>query len=361
MLARENTNCLICGEAITAGVDEVSWARRGENQGKVYHTTCKSESPTPTPATVTNGDGLALLANILQPYLKIQREEITEELDERINAAVAAAIESAKTKTVYIQAGKTIGTIEGSKHEHFDLVAELVSLREDVYLWGEAGSGKSTAARQIAELFNLPFYYLALQAQMTESRIMGYMMGEHFVETDFFRAYKNGGVFLLDELDLGNGNMLGALNGALANGDASFPCGKVKRHPDFICIATGNTCGIGATVAFSDRKNLDGAVRDRFTFVQWDTDKALELQIAAAYFEHSDKWAKWVQSVREFVKAPHPKLNVTQRATVKGCKYLALGKPVEWVAESLVFKGYDRVVVNQVLNRFPLPSFAGVK
>jgi len=357
MLAQKDATCLICNETITAGIDDVSWARRGDNQGKVYHVACKQDESTAT-HSATNGDGLAaILATSLKPYLQMQREEITEELDARIHEAVSAAIESAKTKTVYIQAGKTIGTIDGDKHEHFDLVAELVSIREDVYLWGEAGSGKSTAARQIAKLFNLPFYYLALQSQMTESRIMGYMMGEHYVETDFYRAYKNGGVFLLDELDLGNGNMLGSLNGALANGDASFPCGKIERHPDFICIATGNTSGIGATVAFNDRKALDGAVRDRFIYVQWDTDKTLELQIAAAYFEHSDKWAKWIQNVREFAKNAFPKMVVTQRATVKGCKLLAMKHPVERVAEMLVFKGYDRVGVNQILSRYPLPQF----
>jgi MoxR-like ATPase len=238
------------------------------------------------------------------------------------------------------------------------LLTELVAIRENVYLWGEAGSGKSTAAKTIADGASLPFYYLGLQAQMTESRLMGYMDANgNYVQSDFYKAYSSGGIFLLDELELASGNLLGSLNGALANGHASFPCGLVARHADFICIATGNTPALGATVQFSDRRALDGAVRDRFHFVQWDTDETLERQLAAQHFGQSDSWVTWVRNVRQFCKASHPKMTATQRASIKGAQLLARGMNPASVANMLVFRGYDETSVRSILSSYPLPMF----
>jgi hypothetical protein len=351
MIANELGVCSICSESIELGQD-ISWNRRGES-GR-YHTACKTTKPT------ANDPLAAIIASSLQPYMSLQREEITEELDaritERINQAIATLPKD--IKTVYIQSGQTIGTIDGHKHEHFDLLTQLVSMRKNTYLWGEAGSGKSTTAHKIADLLGLPFYYLGLQAQMTESRLMGYRDGNGtFVESDFYKAYSSGGVFLLDELELASGNLLGSLNGALANGRASFPCGLTQRHPDFVCIATGNTPALGATVQFSDRRALDGAVRDRFHFVQWDTDKTLEHQLASQYFAKSESWVNWIQNVRKLAKRDHPKITCTQRASIEGAQLLAMGMDARNVADMVVFRGYDSVSVDAILNWHPLPIF----
>lgn len=355
MVANESgMTCTICKQAIAIG-EEISWNRRGES-GR-YHTACKSSQQ---PTVNANDPLAAILASSLQPYLTIQREEITAELENLIAEKIAAAIaDLPKDKqTVYIQQGKTIGTIDGHKHEHFDLLTQLVSMREDVYLWGEAGSGKSTAAHKIADLLGLDFYYLGLQAQMTESRLMGYMDANgRYVESDFYKSYAHGGVFLLDELELGSGNLLGSLNGALANGSASFPCGRVKRHPDSIVIATGNTPALGATVMYSDRRALDGAVRDRFAFVEWNTDTTLEHQIAGAHFDRAAAWVDWIQRVRQTVKANHPKITCTQRASMKGAKAIAAGIDPQVAAEMYVFRGADRSTVNSILVSHPLPIF----
>ena len=146
-------------------------------------------------------------------------------------------------------------------------------------------------------------------------------------------------------------------NGALANGRASFPCGITNRHPDFICIATGNTPALGQTIQYSDRKALDGSVRDRFRFVQWDTDATLEHHLASQKFEHSESWVNWVRNVREFCKAAHPKLTCTQRASIEGAEDLAAGMNVQAVADMHVFRGYDPLAVRSILASYPLPTF----
>jgi len=297
---------------------------------------------------------------MVQPFLTVQRDEITAELEEFVSERISTAFAELpkEIKTVYIQNGQTLGTIEGNKHEQFDLVVRLIAKRKNVYLWGEAGSGKSTAAKQIAELLGLPFYYLGLQAQMTESRLMGYPNAHgEYIPTDFYRAYSTGGVFLLDELELGSGNLLGSLNGALANGHAAFPCGLTERHPDFICIATGNTPALGASIQFSDRRALDSSVRDRFHFVQWDTDETLERQLSSTRFDNSDAWVTWVRNVREFAKITHPKLTCTQRASIEGSELLSIGISPRDCANMLVFRGYDVHSVNSILAHHPLPIY----
>jgi hypothetical protein len=354
MIANESGTCSICNGPIELG-QEISWNRRGDTSK--YHSSCKANRP----AVAAGNDNLAaILASSLQPYLTLQREEITEELDARITEKVAAMLENLpkEIKTVYIQSGQTIGEIDGHKHEHFDLLTQLVGIRKNVYLWGEAGSGKSSAARIIAELLGLPFYYLGLQAQMTESRLMGYLDASgNYVASDFYRAYSQGGIFLLDELELASGNLLGSLNGALANGHASFPCGLTARHADFVCIATGNTPALGATIQFSDRRALDGAVRDRFHFIQWDTDETLERQLSARHFDRSDSWVTWVRKVRQSAKRDHPKLTCTQRASIEGSQLLAIGLQVRAVADMLVFRGYDSNSIDSILALHPLPIF----
>jgi cobaltochelatase CobS len=380
MKARFVTNCKTCSSPIAIG-EEITWARRGQHKG-THHAACyqpmtqttkpietKTEDAIATKPTDTQTiDGLPLdnyslaqtLARTLEPFLTIQRDELTAELEEKLSQMIEESIANLplKTKTVFIQQGRTIGEVTEQQHEHFELVYKLVQARINVFLWGEAGSGKSSAAREIAKSLKLPFYYLALQAQTPESRLMGYMDANgNYVETDFYRAYKHGGIFLLDELALGNGNLLGSLNGALANGLASFPCGQVERHPDFICIATDNTPGLGATKAYCDRRALDASVRDRFYLVQWDTDKALEHALAANHFEHAPKWVNWVQAIRNAAQTVSPSLIVTQRASIEGSRMLAAGLDVANVAEGMVFRGFDRVSVGALLARHPLPVF----
>jgi AAA domain (dynein-related subfamily) len=359
MIANTNgENCTICKLPISIG-QEISWNRRGES-GR-YHTSCKVANPAPIARESSANDPLAaILATTIQPYLTLQLDEMTDALEQKISEKIADALANLpkEIQTVYIQSGKTIGAIDGHKHEHFDLLLQLVSIRKNTYLWGEAGSGKSTAAHKIADLLGLPFYYLGLQAQMTESRLMGYMDANgNYNASDFYRAYSQGGIFLLDELELASGNLLGSLNGALANGRASFPCGLVERHPDFVCIATGNTPGLGATVTFSDRRALDASVRDRFHYVQWDTDATLEKQLSEQKFERASAWVRWIQTVRPFVKKDHPKVTCTQRASIEGSELLALGMKPKQVAEMVVFRGYDSVSVGSILAAHPLPIY----
>lgn len=336
--------------------------------------------PSVTPVQNAANDSLAaVMAGYIQPFITVQTKEIQQEMDDlqsdmahslrtmrdSLDATVETKVLDAmatlkpEVHTIIVDTtGKELARVETSQHKLFPLLMQLIAIRQPTYLWGEAGSGKSSAAHVAATALNLPYYYLALQAQTVESKLMGYMDANgKYVETDFYRAYTGGGVFLLDELELGNGNLLGSLNGALANGKASFPCGTLDRHPDFVCIATGNTPALGATPAYSDRRALDGSVRDRFAFVEWNTDEDFEMILAKQEYVRAEVWVKWVQAIRRNARSVSPRLLATQRASVAGAKMLHAGLDASFVAHSLVFRGFDSNSVKSLLAGNPLPTF----
>ena len=122
------------------------------------------------------------------------------------------------------------------KHECFNALLQLVQLGESVYLYGPAGSGKNYVCEQIARALGIEFYY---QNSITdEYKLTGYLDASgNYHETEFYRAFTRGGLFMLDELDASCPDTLVTLNAALANGYFTFPGGRVKMHPDFHCIA----------------------------------------------------------------------------------------------------------------------------
>jgi cobaltochelatase CobS len=156
-------------------------------------------------------------------------------------------------------------------------------MRINLYLHGPAGTGKSFIAEQIANALDLPFGCMSFCGQSTKTDLVGYMDAHgKYVSTVFYDIYKNGGIFCLDEMDAANPNLINLLNGGLAGGQMSFPCGMVKRHPDFVCVASANTFGTGSTEQYIGRNPLDAASLDRFQKVTIDYCQNLERGLYSA-------------------------------------------------------------------------------
>jgi MoxR-like ATPase len=104
-------------------------------------------------------------------------------------------------------------------------------------------------------------------------------------ETPFVRAYEQGGVAILDELDAADPNAILAINAALTNGHLPLPARHenpvAKRHPDFAVVACANTWGSGADRQYVGRNQLDEAFLDRFRagMVHVDYNRELEGKI----------------------------------------------------------------------------------
>ena len=166
-------------------------------------------------------------------------------------------------------------------HDKYSDLLKIIRSGSSVYLYGPAGSGKNHVAEQIARALGLEFYY---QNSITdEYKLIGFIDGAgNYHETEFYRAFTKGGVFMLDEMDASCPDTLVTLNAALANGYFTFPGGRVQMHPDFHCIAAGNTCGRGATEEYSGRSVLDAASLNRFVPVRFDYCPAIERKLAGA-------------------------------------------------------------------------------
>lgn len=176
-------------------------------------------------------------------------------------------------------------------HPKFKQILALAQARKNIFIYGPTGSGKSFVCGQIAEALGLPFYFVSCTAGMSEGQLAGRLLpvGEQgtfeYVISEFVKAYEEGGVFLLDELDAADPNVLLLVNAALANGRLALPNRPEKpyaiRHKDFVCIAAANTVGTGGDRMYSGRNKLDGSTLDRFMIgkVNLDYDRSVEEQL----------------------------------------------------------------------------------
>jgi MoxR-like ATPase len=212
-------------------------------------------------------------------------------------------------------------------------VLTALSVRENVYLVGGAGSGKTTLAKQAADALGLPFY--STGAVGMAYQLQGFINAEgDYMATDLYRAYTEGGVFLFDEIDGSSANAILAFNAIAANDFAAFPNGTVKRHDDFVIIAAANTYGNGANRDYIGRAPLDGSSLDRFGFIAMDYDEKLELAISL-----NDIWTRWVQQCRKVANEHRMQVIISPRASIKGGKMLSAGMSVDKVADMYIFKG----------------------
>lgn len=257
------------------------------------------------------------------------KDGIEERLGQRLSALEASQV-------LEIKDNKKTREIKGLKHKNLKKLIMLANANMNVLLVGMAGTGKTKGASQVADALDLPFYCMSVGSQTSKSDILGYMnaTGE-YVRTAFREAYENGGVFVMDEIDAGNSNVLIVLNSALANDICSFPDKMVQRHKDFRFIATANTYGNGADRTYVGRNQLDGATLDRFAVLEWSIDEALEKALVAKY----SKGGIWLETIRFFRRQVEDlglRTIISPRATVKGAEELELGFKIEDVIESVI-------------------------
>lgn len=244
-------------------------------------------APEPTPKVIAtakapNIDALQALMesfrqqlqSALQPRADIDEKAVVDivcrELDKRAN----------HIQHIQIKSPNGTANMTGCFCEKFEYLVNIVSAGKPLYMYGPAGSGKSFTAKQIAEALGLP-YFETSQAMFSYD-LKGYGdAGGNYVETPFYKAFTQGGLFFLDEVDASASEAMVVLNNAIANRRFDFPVvGMVNAHEKFRVVAAGNTRMTGATLAYSARQMQDSSFKNRFFFEVMGYDRRIELQLA---------------------------------------------------------------------------------
>ena len=182
-------------------------------------------------------------------------------------------------------------TVQGHVPTWFSRLCKLHAARVPALLVGPAGSGKTTAAAKLAEVAGVPFYRLSLAAGTDEGEFTGRLLptGDNmkfeYCLSLLTKAYTEGGVFLADDIDLADPNLLGLMNAALDGVgwyiSARYQDPFLEQHPDFYLVAAANTHGHGADRQYVGAQQLDERTLSRFRMgqINCDYDTALEKQI----------------------------------------------------------------------------------
>jgi MoxR-like ATPase len=296
--------------------------------------TGKSEAkPEQKPEVPVDSKEVKSTADSLYGLLQLQKQ-----LEDKIDESVSEEFKELKkiaeaNQKLEIKLGDKTYEIKGLKHKQLQQLITYASLRLSPLLVGMAGTGKTHAAEQVADALDLDFYSMSVGAQTSKSDIIGYMNANGgYVSTHFRTAYENGGIFLMDEIDAGNANVLIQVNAALSNGLCAFPDKMVKKHDDFVFIASANTYGNGANRQYVGRNQLDAATLDRFAIIDWLIDDNLEEQLAVGAYGKA--WYTAVRAVRDYVAEHNIRALISPRATQKGSKLLDVGQDVDEVVSA---------------------------
>ncbi|MDO4290990.1 MAG: AAA family ATPase [Eggerthellaceae bacterium] len=228
-------------------------------------------------------------------------------------------------------------------HEKFEQVLTQVQLDEPVMLVGPAGSGKNFAVSQIAQGLGLPMYYT--NNATNEFKLTGFIdAGGAYRDTEFYKAFKTGGVFFLDEIDNSDPSALIVINSALANGYMAFPHETIRRHPDFRCVAAANTWGRGSNLQYVGRNVLDGATLDRFDMVFFDYDRKLERALYPSEPLLEFMWG--MRDAADACRIPHI---VSTRGIGKCYKKEVYGMDTETILRTNVIRGLAQDDLNVMI------------
>jgi MoxR-like ATPase len=244
---------------------------------------------------------------------------------------------------------EVVKAVEG-QHFMFDVLLRTVMTGKFVWLVGPAGSFKTVSAKMVADTLDLPFYCTSVSSQTSVTALVGYMdAGGTYRPSAFRNAYEFGGVFLLDEVDAGNPNVLTALNSS-ENTFYSFPDQMVQRHPAFRLIAAGNTYGTGASRQHVGRNQLDEATLNRYVFIEWPYDNEMEMNLAT-----NKEWCKLVQHVRKEVDNMGMQIIISPRTTLMGEALLKKGIKQKDVVNMVIIKGSNadtKAKIERVINDY---------
>ncbi len=266
-------------------------------------------------------------------------KQITDSMIKGMKEELKDAVKEATAKTI---PQKIVVSFKVNEKEMIEkisdphpLLAELVNTLKsgwNVMLVGPAGSGKTTLADQASKVLGLNHGHLCFSAGVSETWLYGRQLPTGFIEAEFSRLYRDGGVFLADEMDAADANLLLSINTALANGVMYNPISGVKipRHKDFFFVGAANTFGKGQNSAYAGRNRLDAATLDRFIPIEVEYLAEIEEKICPVK-DLLDN----VRALRDIIKKANGSDVISYRAFQKAISMFHRGKDVNEIKKTL--------------------------
>ena len=286
-----------------------------------------------------------------------EEDPVIKEVEKEVVKEVPGKQSSSEKINVQVPAANT-------KRHHYllPLLKKAMAAKCHTWLVGPAGSGKSTVAANAAAELKMPYAALSVCSQTTKTDFLGYLDAHGvYRSTSFREIYENGGIFCLDEVDNGNANVLAVLNSSLSGDETLFPDKVVKKHKDFVVVSCANTFGLGSSISYVGRTQIDAATLDRFFFVEMPYDDGLEAHVAGFPGVSSPKWNEgagkvptvesWlatVKKVRDAVAELGAKAIISPRATYNGIALIKQGVPQQFLEKGLLYKSLSAETVAKI-------------
>ena len=353
-----DTNCLILKENVTYWVDEHC---RGNLDGKSSKWSQQRGKQRLMRKIL---DEVANYEVRKQDIERHRKDNESEGITVQVNTTSSADVEELKAQLAALQAQvETMGMrkprsivitapdgsenkVDGAHHMMEKVLRAIQAGFKNIMLVGPAGTGKTTLAKQVAGALGRDFGFLSLSGGITESHLLGRCVPSlkdgtpKFYPAEFVRMYETGGVFLLDEVDGADANVMVACNAALANGMLKNPISDTthERHEDTVLICAANTFGRGASAQYVGRNPLDAATLDRFIGSTFEVgyDVSIEESIASQAGDIGISFMRWVQSVRYEVETCRMRRVIGTRMIEAGVKWLNVGESLSDVKEKML-------------------------
>jgi cobaltochelatase CobS len=260
---------------------------------------------------------------------------VLDVLEERSNEILAHVNKVAKPREVAIAVKIGDGELRKLKqtaHPNLPEVLSFLSIGLSPLLVGPAGCGKTFLGEQAAEALNINYGHLCFSAGVSETWLFGRQTPKGFVEGEFSRLYKSGGLFLADEMDAADANLLLTINTALANGKMYNPISgeNIERHKDFHFVGTANTFGKGGNNVYTGRSRLDAATLDRFSVIEVKYLAEVEDVICP-----HQELANWLRDCRQMIDKKGSQEVISYRAFDKAYKLHTIGFDKEKIGDIL--------------------------
>lgn len=280
-----------------------------------------------------------LLSQALLPVIRdeiaksIDLDSIKKQVDELVAGAVAS---STKLISISTNGGEPVNV--GLAHKQFETITKVIASGVNLMLSGQAGNSKTHTLSQVAKGLGLEFHSISVSSQTTKSDLMGFIDANGVYRYNgFITAFRDGGLFNLDEIDAGNPNVLVVLNSAISNGFLEAPSGdKITKHENFRMCCTANTVGTGANSKYVGRNKLDGATLDRFAVIKFELDEDLEEKLCG-----NKEIASGFRAMRKLADKSFEDIMITMRSCIGTTRLYRAGLTINEALEIHAFKGLD--------------------